>query len=414
MTNWSHQIIAEPSMSDSDSDSSDLLSVFRNLSVSNHTAEGSIMNNSDIERIVQAAVTGALASQAALFEQKIEQLTGQFRSLDAPQVQAYRPVEINRSVRCDEGLDVVKCLPIFQGDRSAYVSWRHAAVNAYEVFKEFNGSSKHYQAVAIIRNKIAGAADGTLTSFATPLNFDAIIARLDHTYADKRPIYLLEQEMSTLRQGNLSVGEYYDEVEKVLTLLTNKTVMTYEREIASSLNNKYRQDALRIFISGLKRSLSDTLFAARPADLPAALALAEELEVNRQRYNFAASFSKFNVNDSKTTNDNHVPKRVEPSVGDVRNKISPRFTKQDADRPEPMDVDRSLSSVMRNNNNNQASPKRPLTGVSRQSDRARQRINNLNIEEKDEARYDRTLQEQLDEQTEEEEEVIQESLHFLE
>lgn len=54
--------------------------------------------------------------------------------------------------------------------------------------------------------------------------------RLDFTYAEKR------QELSTLGQGNLTVLNFYDEVERKLTLLTNKTIMTYEGHVANSIN----------------------------------------------------------------------------------------------------------------------------------------------------------------------------------
>lgn len=131
-----------------------------------------------------------------------------------------------------------------------------------------------------------------LSSYDTPLNFKAIINRLDFTYADKRPIYLIEQELSTLRQGNLTLIEYYDEVERKLTLLINKTIMTYDASLAASLNEKYRADALRVFISGTKKQLSDILFSARPKDLPSALALAQEVESNHERFHFANNYGR--------------------------------------------------------------------------------------------------------------------------
>ena len=142
----------------------------------------------------------------------------------------------------------------------------------------YENSSKQYQAVAIIRNKIRGSADTTLASFNTVLNFKAIIARLDFTYADKRPIYLIEQELSTLRQGDLSVIEFFDIVEKKLALITNKTMMTQDERVVSALNDKYRMDGLRTFISGLRKPLCDILFSSQPKDLPTALALAQEVE----------------------------------------------------------------------------------------------------------------------------------------
>jgi len=77
-------------------------------------------------------------------------------------------------------------------------------------------------------------------------------------HADKRLVYLIEQEMSTLRQGNMAHLQYYGNT------------------VAAPLNEKYRADALCVFNSGTRKSLSDVLFSARPSYLPFALALAKE------------------------------------------------------------------------------------------------------------------------------------------
>jgi len=105
-------------------------------------------------------------------------------------------------------------------------------------------------------------------------------------------MHVIEQEMDTLRQGNLSLLQYYDEVERKLTLLTNKATRSYEASAAQVLCEKFRDDALRVFISGLKRSLTDVLFSARPKDMPSALALAQGVESNHERYTFASSFAR--------------------------------------------------------------------------------------------------------------------------
>jgi len=42
-------------------------------------------------------------------------------------------------------------------------------------------------------------------------------------------MHVIEQDKSTLRQGNnMSLLQYYDEIEKKLTLLTNKAHMSHE------------------------------------------------------------------------------------------------------------------------------------------------------------------------------------------
>ena len=259
-------------------------------------------------------------------------------------------------------------MPEFDGKVESYVSWRQAARTAYKVFQKYDGSSKHYQALAIIRNKVRGPADAVLSSFNTPLNFEAIISRLDFNYADKQPLHVVEQQMSTLRQGNSSVIEFYDIVERKLTLLINKTLMTYDKQVATVLNEKHRADAMRTFISGLKKPLCDMLFAARPRDLPNALALAQEVETNHDRYRFAAMFASKNEEQQnrnpltnrdkyreynataknpyfkKEPNNNreqHTPMEIDPTSSKYRQQTNHRnYSKQSV---EPMSVDPSTS-----------------------------------------------------------------------
>jgi len=50
-----------------------------------------------------------------------------------------------------------------------------------------------------------GAAHNALTNHGTVLNFQAILSRLDFIYSDKRPIHILESELSILRQGRMTI-----------------------------------------------------------------------------------------------------------------------------------------------------------------------------------------------------------------
>lgn len=172
------------------------------------------MDPAQLREIVETAISNALAEQAAANQQREQALTQRINELAeqiaaaniaAPQVVAYAAITIRNDIHCDEPLDAVKCLPEFAGVQEFYVSWRQAALAAYEIFRPHNGSSRHYQAVIIIRSKIRGPEDAVLASFGTVLNFDAIINRLDFTYCDKRPMHVIEQELGTLRQGDLSL-----------------------------------------------------------------------------------------------------------------------------------------------------------------------------------------------------------------
>lgn len=169
------------------------------------------MDPATLQSIVQSAVMGALQAQSEHLDKRFEQMAKTFTRNKEKSIVVYEDIAIDREIKCDESLDVVKCLPEFSGDekKDNYVSWRKAAHKAFHVFEPFVGSSN--QALTIIRSKVRGTSDSTLTSFDTAHNFNAIIARLDFTYADKRPIYLLEQQLSTLRPGNSTILQYYDQ-----------------------------------------------------------------------------------------------------------------------------------------------------------------------------------------------------------
>ena len=90
--------------------------------------------------------------------------------------------------------------------------------------------------------------------------------------------------------------------------------MTYD-STSASLNEKYRAYALRVFISGTKKALSDILFSARPRDLPSALALALEVESNHERFQFANNFAK-NVEEKAYRNE-HRQQRYLPFENNI-------------------------------------------------------------------------------------------------
>lgn len=266
---------------------------------------------------------------------KLTELTGQENVAD------HVTQTIDDNINCNESLDIIKSLPEFQGKANCYVSWRDASANCMSLYTI--GSRRYFAALTILRNKIVSHANDVLTNHGTVLNYEAIISRLDFAYADKRPMHIIEQELSILRQGNMSVLDYYNIVNKKLTLLINKTIMTHgsNSAITKELNAKNRQSALRVFITGLQAPLSDILFSLSPSDLPNALAKAQELEANNIRAKFAYNFNK-NKKQSEQSNENNLR--------------YPKKEKQHENKEEPMDVDPSSSIYKHqtkfNNNSN--------------------------------------------------------------
>jgi len=129
---------------------------------------------------------------------------------------------------------MIKLVREFKGEEDKYVSWRESAEIAMGQYAR--GSERFFSALSILRNKITGTAKDALTRNGTVLNFDAIVARLDFVFSDKRPIHMIE----VLTQGKLTIMEYYGLVNKKLALVINKTFMTYGRNkpLTAEMNEK--------------------------------------------------------------------------------------------------------------------------------------------------------------------------------
>lgn len=69
--------------------------------------------------------------------------------------------------------------------------------------------------------------------------------------------------------------------------------MVYGKDsvITKETNKSIRNNALRIFISRVNESISETLFSLNPLDLPNASAKVQEIESNHFRAQFATRFN---------------------------------------------------------------------------------------------------------------------------
>jgi len=412
------------------------------------------MDPATLENLLTCAIRRATEQSRAEFQATIDQLNERLNGLQPPSAAVeFKEITIDPSVECSETLDIVKSIPEFKGDPVKYVSWRQAAVTAHKLFEPFAGSSKYYQAVAIIRNKIVGNADSVLSTYNTVLNFKAILARLDFAYSDKKSVYTLEQELSTLRQGQKSINQFYDEVERKLTSIINKVLMTHEGDasLIASLNQKYRQDALRVFISGLKKPLCNTLFSCKPPDMPSALALAQELETNQNRCYFAEVYNsglnkatpnqlqprqaqQYQQNASNTPrtpvktwpqqSSNHPQSQLTQSLNQQAPK--PNIQSQQSFRapvfqprpfnpqppPQPMDIDASMRTARTFNSPNMQAEKRALSSARMVPGKI-QRINHLNADISPDNLQVEDLEQQYEDEQFPEEPLFEDEINFL-
>ncbi len=191
-------------------------------------------------------------------------------------------LHINDPMEID--LELFKALPLFEGNKDQYRSWKSQVWTFMDGIKGFTNHPRYYSALGIVRTKITGAAADILTNHNTKMNFYSIINRLDYTFADQRPLYVHLEEMKKIVQGRKTLAEFHSEVSKALNLALSKIEMS-ENQNSGSMKDYANQEAVRTFIVGLNsKYTSGTLYSHNPKDLETAHAVATIYHdnVNRQ------------------------------------------------------------------------------------------------------------------------------------
>lgn len=268
-------------------------------------------------------------------QDQITQLTIQQEALKPTQLVEHQALTFTVTNPENISLHLFKTLPEFPGDRKIYATWRNITNTTMDLLRNHKTSIQYCQALIIIRNKITGAASNILNNYNTPFNYDAIIDRLDFTYADKRPLYALEQELLVLQQGRLSFDDFYDLVNEKLNAIVNKINMTYKepttvKAFIESINEK----ALRTFTTGLNNRRGEILYASNPSSLPEAYARLQTIITDQERITFANRYNG----------------HPEPPKKNPRFRYQEKFTnkteeKKEESGVEPMEIDKSSTYV---------------------------------------------------------------------
>lgn len=281
-------------------------------------------------------------------EDKLRSLTenlNQFQSIETPL--PYSDIQTELTSGDQIQLDSYKAVPEFSGDQKQYRSWREQVVRRMGLINNFKTHPKYEAALGILRAKITGTASDILINNNTKYNIDAIVDRLDFSYADQRPLYVVEAEMTVIRQGSKTLQEYYDNINKALNMVITKIVMTYKhREEQKSLTEQMQQKAVRTFIIGLKSAATRSiLYGQSPKSLSAAFAIAQtvyydnqylQLEQRGEPQKTQAYFQQQNTPNRFNPNFNYNKSSQQPQ----KNIQQPQQMKE-FKKPEPMEVDNS-------------------------------------------------------------------------
>lgn len=244
-----------------------------------------------------------MQSQQESFQQHIETIKRESFQ-QATFVTQHEEVRLALTDPKDIDLELFKALPKFDGDKTQYRSWRNQAWTFMESIKGFMEHPRYYSALGIVRTKIIGSAADILTNHNTKLNFYSIINRLDYTYADQRPLYVLLDDMKRIVQGRRTLSEFHSEVSKALNLALSKIEMSASQNNAAMLEYA-NEEVVRTFILGLNsKYTSGTLYGNSPKDLEAAYAIActiyhdnfnQQFDIQPQRSNSARKSSSTTI-----------------------------------------------------------------------------------------------------------------------
>ena len=276
---------------------------------------------------------------------RVDELSSQLKQSQQTKVEEYKDVEVTVTEASTVSLKIFETLPEFIGEREKYATWRTMVNTAMKLLADHPTSMRYFEALMIIRNKVKGAASNILNNYNTAFNFDAIIDRLDFTYADKRPLYVLEQELLVLQQNKLTMDEFYDKVNEKLNAIVNKINMSYkEKATAIALVESMNQKALRTFITGLNNKKGELLYASNPTSLPEAYARLQTIINDQERINFA---NRYNQAEKETFQSSFQSKNPQFRYKTTHqpNSMAKQNDQQPMNAPEPMEIDKSSINV---------------------------------------------------------------------
>ena len=184
-------------------------------------------------------------------------------------------------------MEIFKSLPIFDGVENNYRLWREDATRLMKCISQHANTNKYVEALTIVKSKITGAAVNILLNHNTLFNFDAILNRLDYTYCDNRPLYVLKDEVTKLTQGKLSLLEFHNEVSKALSVRTLKLSMSGDTpDSIKCMTVHAMEDAVRTFKNGINNEfICSTLYVNAVQGLEHVYAIAQTIEYDNNHRN---------------------------------------------------------------------------------------------------------------------------------
>lgn len=319
--------------------------------MTNDNESTSMMDAIDMEEL-QAQVKQLLVKVSVsedrqkTFEEKIEGLNESLSQFQTTQtVTEYKDIVTSILSGDQIQLESYRTIPEFSGNKLQYRSWREQVVRRMTMIEAFKTHPKYEAALGIIRAKVTGVASDILINNKTAYNINAIVDRLDFSYADQRPLYVVEAEMTSIKQSNKTLQEFYDKINQALNLVITKIVMTYKNENEQkSLIEESQQKAVRTFIMGLSNSMTrSTIYGASPRTLTKAFAIAQTIFYDNEFLQLDPHRESQKRNVPHNAALNHSKPQYHPgfNYNKPQNAFQPQFNNKSNEKPEAMEIDSS-------------------------------------------------------------------------
>lgn len=328
------------------------------------------------------AAQAALAAQAQNFVSQAGQAGGAAQNNGSAQANGAAPpigrnvdidvTQVENILRTMRTPQILRDLPSFSGEAVKLHAFIRSIENLIPLVNSVQGTPMYTIWMQSIRSKIVGDADSILELYGTGLDWAEIKQNLITHYSDRRDEVSLTRDLFKLYQTG-TIEDYYGKISHITSLLINLLNINERNEaVKTAKNNLYQQMGLKVFLSGLRDPLGPIVRAQSPATLKDALRLCLE-ENNYNLYKMGAKPAnltqplRFQPLQPQLRNQNHVPQqRMNPIINQPvsnwrdspnplfrnnqqipqlqRSPVPPQVPPRNFQRPEPMEVDRSIRS----------------------------------------------------------------------
>lgn len=224
----------------------------------------------------------------------------------------------------DIQLESYKSIPEFSGIRGTYRPWRNQVVRRMRIIDAFRRHPKYEAALGIVRSKITGAASNAITNNKTAYNIIAILRTLDRTFTDQRPLYVVEADMTAIRQGNKSLHDFHNAINHALNIVISKIVMSYPTVAEQQpLITEAQKKAVRTFIIGVNsQMIRHILYGRTPGTLAEAYAIAQTVHHDRDHLQLEQNRGQPN---NRSRNNSYQMPNQQPNRTDTPNNAAKKY-----------------------------------------------------------------------------------------